>query len=111
MAKYEMKNVLIATTPRVLVTQDGTIIGSFRVAENTPNGIANWFTIVLKGEIAEMFQASGLGKGSRMDCMGMLHVRDWDNGERSGTSIEVELLQFNEAQRGTHGCSCPNCTI
>lgn len=111
MAKYEMKNVLVATTPRILTTQDGTRIGSFRVAENLPRGSTNWFTIVVKGEIADMFSDSGLGKGSRIDCMGMLRVRDWDNGERTGTSVEVELFQFNEAVRGTHGCSCPNCTI
>lgn len=111
MAKYEMKNVLIATTPRSLVTTNGVTICSFRIAESLPSGSANWFTVIAKAEVADLFVASGLGKGSRIACAGMLNVRDWDNGERSGTSVEIELVEFKEAERGTHECDCPNCTI
>lgn len=111
MAEYKVKNVLIATTPRLLTTQAGTRLGSFRVAENLPNGEANWFTVTLSGDVAEKFEKTDLGKGSRIDLVGNLRVRDWDNGERTGTSIEIEAKVFSTPVPSTHGCNCPTCTI
>jgi single-strand DNA-binding protein len=31
-----------------------------------------------------------ISKGDRILVMGRLRVRDWDNGERAGTSVEIE---------------------
>lgn len=31
-----------------------------------------------------------ISKGDRILVMGRLRVRDWDNGERAGTSVELE---------------------
>ena len=34
--------------------------------------------------------AGSVNKGDRLVVAGKLRVRDWDNGERAGTSVEVE---------------------
>ena len=111
MAEYSVKNVLIATTPRFLTTASGERIGSFRVAENIVDGEVNWFTITLYDTVCSRFEGSGFTKGSRIDLTGDLRVRDWDNGERTGTSVEIECKTFSEPTPSTHGCNCPNCAI
>jgi single-strand DNA-binding protein len=34
--------------------------------------------------------SQSISKGERIVLTGRLRVRDWDNGERSGTSVEIE---------------------
>jgi single-strand DNA-binding protein len=34
--------------------------------------------------------AGSVNKGDRLVVAGKLRIRDWDNGERAGTSVEVE---------------------
>jgi single-strand DNA-binding protein len=34
--------------------------------------------------------AGSISKGERIMVTGQLRVRDWDNGERAGTSVEIE---------------------
>jgi single-strand DNA-binding protein len=34
--------------------------------------------------------AGSINKGDRVLVVGKLRVRDWDNGERAGTSVEIE---------------------
>ncbi len=90
---------LIATTPRHLVTQDGLPITSFRLASSKrtfdrasmewKDGDTNWFTITSFRKLA-INAANSLTKGERIVVTGTLRVRDWDNGERSGTSVEIE---------------------
>jgi single-strand DNA-binding protein len=90
---------LVATTPRHMVTQDGLPITSFRLASSTRrfdqaqkkwiDGDTNWFTITSFRQVA-INSASSISKGDRIVVSGSLRVRDWDNGERSGTSVEVE---------------------
>jgi single-strand DNA-binding protein len=90
---------LVATTPRHLVTQEGLPITSFRLAsakrrfDRTKNawvdGETNWFTITSFRSLA-INSASSISKGDRILATGKLKVRDWDNGERSGTSVEIE---------------------
>jgi single-strand DNA-binding protein len=90
---------LIATTPRHLITQDGLPITSFRLASSSrtfdrasgewKDGDTNWFTITCFRKLAINAIAS-LNKGERVFVTGSLKVRDWDNGERTGTSVEVE---------------------
>jgi len=91
---------LVATTPRHLVTQDGLPITSFRLAashrkfDRTQNkwvdGDTNWFTITAFRQLA-INAAGSVNKGDRVVVCGKLKVRDWDNGERAGTSVEVEV--------------------
>jgi single-strand DNA-binding protein len=90
---------LVATTPRHLVTQEGLPITSFRLASSKRRfdrtkkiwveGETNWFTINSFRQLA-INSASSISKGDRILVSGRLKVHDWDNGERSGTSVEIE---------------------
>lgn len=90
---------LVATTPRHLVTQEGLPITSFRLASShrrfdKEQGRwvevdTNWFTVTAFRQLA-VNTAQSITKGERVVVHGRLKVRDWDNGERSGTSIEIE---------------------
>ena len=90
---------LVATTPRHLVTQEGLPITSFRLASSKRrfdrtkkiwvDGETNWFTINSFRQLA-INSAASISKGDRIVVSGRLKVRDWDNGERSGTSVEIE---------------------
>ena len=116
---------LVATTPRHLITLEGLPITSFRLAEydsNDPNSTTNWFTITGFHDLA-INTASSVSKGDRVVVSGVLKIRDWDNGERSGTSAEIEAVSighdlcwgtsdFQRAQPtpvSIHECSCDNC--
>lgn len=90
---------LVATTPRHLVTQEGLPITSFRLASSHRrfdkeqgrwiDVDTNWFTVTAFRQLA-INSAQSVTKGERIIVHGRLKVRDWDNGERSGTSIEIE---------------------
>ena len=90
---------LVATTPRHLVTQDGLPITSFRLASShrrfdKEQGRwveveTNWFTVTAFRQLA-VNSAQSITKGERVVAHGRLRIRDWDNGERSGTSVELE---------------------
>lgn len=90
---------LVATTPRHLVTQDGLPITSFRLAASHRkfdratnkwiDGETNWFTVTAFRQLA-INVAGSVSKGERILVTGKLRVRDWDNGERVGTSVEIE---------------------
>lgn len=90
---------LVATTPRHLVTQDGLPITSFRLASSQRrfdrnqnkwiDGETNWFTVTSFRQLA-VNSSMSVSKGDRIAVMGKLRVRDWDNGERAGTSVEIE---------------------
>jgi single-strand DNA-binding protein len=123
---YSIERALVATTPRHLVTQAGLPITSFRVAHSFTkpshgNGVeqshTNWFTITSFGTLAiEMMEK--VSKGSRLDLTGLLLVRDWDNGDRSGTSVEMEVTEYSliepvitPSQTSTHNCNCEGCYL
>ena len=53
------------------------------------DGETNWFTITSFRQLA-INSATSISKGDRIVASGRLKVRDWDNGERSGTSVEIE---------------------
>ena len=90
---------LVATTPRHLITQDGLPITSFRLASSHRkfdreqnkwiDGETNWFTITVFRQLAINVSTS-VSKGERIIAKGKLRIRDWDNGERAGTSVEIE---------------------
>jgi single-strand DNA-binding protein len=91
---------LVATTPRHLVTQEGLPITSFRLAASKRrydrtkkiwvDGETNWFTITSFRQLA-INSAASISKGDRIVATGRLKVRDWDNGERTGTTVEIEV--------------------
>lgn len=92
---------LVATTPRHIKTQEGVEITSFRLASSDRkydynkkrwvDGQTNWYTITLHNQIAVNAHKS-INKGDRIFVLGNLLILDWDNGERAGTSIEVEAI-------------------
>lgn len=99
MAEVVSVSGLVATTPRHLVTADGLPITSFRLASSYRrfdktqgkwvDGETNWYTITAFKQLA-INAAGSVSKGDRIYVHGILRVRDWDTGERAGTSVEVE---------------------
>jgi len=104
---------LVATTPRMVTTEEGIEAFTFRLA-NSPKGKGhiNWLTATAFGEVAtQMFEK--VQKASRVELWGDLTIRDWDNGERSGTSVEVEISSFLVTANGKtgHTCDCQHCEV
>lgn len=125
---------LVATDPRKSVV-DGVVYTSFRLASTSRTfnsrtseweiGTTNWFTVSTKGPLAVHAEES-LEKGDRIVVTGDIRVRDWDNGERSGTTVEIEAdsighdLFFGTTKftrvsatrpepAKSHSCNCEGC--
>lgn len=90
---------LVATTPRHLTTSEGLAITSFRLASSQRrfdrasnrwvDGDTNWYTVSCFRTLAEN-AATSVSKGDRVIVTGKLRIRDWENTDRSGTTVEVE---------------------
>ena len=90
---------LVATPPRHIVTSEGLPITSFRLAstqrrfdrgqEKWIDGDTNWYTITAFRQLA-IHAASSIEKGQRVVLSGRLRIRDWENGERTGTTVDIE---------------------
>jgi len=90
---------LVATLPRHLVTSEGLPITSFRLASTQRrfdrpqqkwiDGETNWYTVTAFRQLALNSNAS-VEKGQRILVTGRLKIRDWENGERTGTTVEIE---------------------
>lgn len=90
---------LVATMPRHLVTADGLPVTSFRLVaanrkydKSTRRWIeadSNWFTVSCFRQLAVNTSGS-INKGDRVVVTGRLKIREWDNGDKSGTSVEIE---------------------
>lgn len=90
---------LIATTPRHVVTAEGLPITSFRLASSQRrfdkaadkwiDASTNWYTITAFRQLA-INTVPSLSKGDRIVVTGRLRVRDWQNDDRTGTTVEVE---------------------
>src|SRR4051812_46113293 len=90
---------LVATIPRHVLTSESLAITSFRLASTNRrydksqnkwiDGETNWYTITGFRQLA-LNAASSVHKGDRVIVTGKLKIRDWENGERTGTTIEIE---------------------
>lgn len=90
---------LVATTPRTIATSEGLVITSFRLASSQRrfdravgewvDTETNWYTITAFRGLATNVAAS-IEKGQRVLVTGRVRVRDWEAGEKSGTTIEIE---------------------
>ena len=90
---------LVATTPRHLVTSEGLPITSFRLASTQRrydrgaqkwiDGETNWYTITAFRQLAINVVGS-VNKGQRVVVSGKLRVRDWESGDRAGTTVEID---------------------
>jgi single-strand DNA-binding protein len=90
---------IIATDPRVVTTEAGLDIVSFRLAsthrrfdrakDEWVDGDTNWYTVTAFRALAANAGQS-LHKGERVVVLGRLRVRAWEAGDRSGTTVEVD---------------------
>ena len=103
---------LVATTPRHLVTQDGLAITSFRLASsqkffsvsrNEWVEETNWYTITTFKTLAINVVGS-VNKGERILVQGAMHVRNWDDGERGGTYVEIEATSIGHDLKWGTAC-------
>lgn len=109
---------LVATTPRHIITQDGLPITSFRIASSQRkfdeasnvwvDGDTNWLTVTAFHQLAINVSES-IFKGERIVVTGNLKVRDWDNGDRAGTIVELEAITMGHDL--TWGLSTFNRTV
>jgi single-strand DNA-binding protein len=90
---------LVATTPRHLTTSEGLQITSFRLASTQRrfdrgsqkwiDGETNWYTVTAFRQLALNVVASVM-KGQRVVVSGRLRIRDWESGDRAGTTVEID---------------------
>jgi single-strand DNA-binding protein len=90
---------IVATIPRVVTTGDELAITSFRLASaqrrfdrnrnRWVDGETNWYTITAFRQLATNAAASVM-RGDRVIVSGRLRIREWEAGERKGTTVEVE---------------------
>lgn len=90
---------LVATEPKHLTTSEGLPITSFRLAstqrrydrnaQSWVDGETNWYTVTAFRRLAAN-AANSVAKGQRVVVTGRLRLREWQSGERSGMSVEVE---------------------
>ena len=112
---------LVATTPRYILTADDLPCLSFRLATGeTDGGVINWYTVTAFNQLAKNLRDS-IDKGHRVIVSVELNIRDWDNGERTGTSVEIiSKLVGHDLNYGTttftrtnlvatHSCDCNKC--
>ncbi|MFK4804805.1 single-stranded DNA-binding protein [Microbacterium sp. LWS13-1.2] len=89
----------VATPPELKRTPAGVVITTFRVARtlrryDRDTGVwsdvgTNFYTVSAYRTLAEHAHHS-LHKGDRVILTGHLRVRDWDNGTRKGTAVEID---------------------
>lgn len=90
---------IVATPPKHIVTGEGLPITSFRLAstqrrfdrteQKWVDADTNWYTVTAFRALATNAIGSIL-KGQRVLVTGRLRIRDWESGEKSGTTIEVD---------------------
>ncbi|TBN57136.1 single-stranded DNA-binding protein [Glaciihabitans arcticus] len=90
---------LVATEPRHLTTSEGLPIASFRLASTQRrydrakqtwlDGETNWYTITAFRQLASNATLS-IKKGERVIVTGRLRIKEWTNGERTGTTVDIE---------------------
>lgn len=90
---------LVATEPRHVTTKEGLAITSFRLAsmhrrfdQQAGQWIddgTNWYSVSAFRVLARN-AASSLEKGHRVIVSGRIKIREWDTGEKSGTSVDIE---------------------
>jgi single-strand DNA-binding protein len=90
---------LVATAPRHIVTSEGLPITSFRLAstqrrfdksqERWIDGDTNWYTITTFRQVA-INSSGSIRKGERVVLTGRVRIREWTDGERTGTNIDIE---------------------
>jgi single-strand DNA-binding protein len=89
----------VATPPELKRTSSGVAIATFRVASGQrrydrdagawSDAGTNWYTVSAFRTLADHAYRS-LQKGDRVILTGRLRLREWENGTRRGTAIEID---------------------
>jgi len=90
---------LVATEPRSMITGAGTSITSFRLASTQRkfdkakgewvDDITNWYSVSTYRALATHV-AGSVKRGERVVVIGRLRLRQWDNGQKSGMSADID---------------------
>lgn len=90
---------VVATLPRHITTTEGLGITSFRLAssirrfDRQQNSWVdmgtNWYTVTAFRQLASNLAAS-IAKGDRVVVTGRLRLREWESGEKSGMTVELD---------------------
>jgi single-strand DNA-binding protein len=90
---------VVATTPRHITTNSGLDITSFRLASGQRrfdrdqkkwvDADTNWYTVTTFRQLATNLVGS-VERGQHVVVTGRLRIRAWENGDKSGTTIELE---------------------
>lgn len=90
---------IVATDPRHIITSEGLAITHFRLAspqrrfdksqERWVDADTNWYTVTTFRQLA-INASNSLKKGERVVATGRVRIREWDNGERKGTAVDLE---------------------
>ncbi|SDZ29431.1 single-stranded DNA-binding protein [Herbiconiux ginsengi] len=90
---------VVATSPRHITTNSGLDITSFRLASGQRrfdreqkkwvDAETNWYTVTTFRQLA-LNVVGSVERGQHVVVTGRLRVRAWENGDKSGTTIELE---------------------
>jgi len=92
---------VVATPPSIISTGDDLRITSFRLASTQRrfdrardrwiDGETNWYTVTAFRQLAVNIGTSVV-KGDKVVVTGRLRVRDWENGDKKGTNVDIEAV-------------------
>lgn len=90
---------VVATPPSIISKTDDLTVVSFRLAstqrrfdkgrDRWVDTGTNWYSITAFRQLAVNVDRSVL-KGDKVVVTGKLRVRDWENGEKKGTNVDIE---------------------
>lgn len=90
---------IVATDPRHIVTQAGLDVSNFRVASAQGHYDSdvgkwvetgtNWYSVSAFRQLA-VGVTSSLRRGERVIVTGKLRVSAWEDGDKSGTNVEID---------------------
>jgi single-strand DNA-binding protein len=94
---------IVATPPNLISKTNDLKIVSFRLASTQRrfdrgrdrwiDGETNWYSVTAFRQLALNVESSVV-KGDKVIVTGRLRVRDWDNGEKKGTNVDIEATSI-----------------
>lgn len=108
---------MVATTPVFVPTEAGSVL-TFRLyhQHTDDNQKSSWLKACVFGIMADEAYTT-IGRGDKVRLTGEMIARDWDNGQYSGTEVEIkvssyiieEKWSYKKPQPETHSCDCDKC--
>lgn len=98
MAEHINLTGVVGTIPKHIRTTEGLAVTSFRLASTVRrydrgqnrwvDGDTNWFTVTAFRQLAVNVLES-VDRGQPVMVTGRVRIKEWENGEKRGTSVEV----------------------